>query len=164
MYSCPKCNGFGYLEDHSECQVCLTLGVVMTLYTECPNCQGKKCYQCKQKGYIIQPQPFVLPSRRVDMNKVRHAFTLSRIGHSGEDTLSIPYKRKKDVEVDPFVYGTIPVLLEISEERSGPSTAAGDWFKELVLGSDALIIEPSGMWSEKNGEGIRIYAYDTIEP
>lgn len=163
MYTCPKCSGFGYLEDHSECTTCLTLGVVAVLFGPCPNCAGKKCYQCKQKGYIIQPQPFVLPSRRVEMEKVKNAFTLSRIGHSGEDTLAIPYKRKKDVEVDPFVYGIIPVLLEISAERDGPSTEPGQWFKRCVLDSDALVIEPSGIWLEKDKQAIRVYAYATTE-
>lgn len=163
MYSCPKCHGFSYLEDHTDCTLCLMNGVVAVLFQTCPNCQGKKCYKCYQKGIIIQPEPYVLPSRRIEMQEIRNAFTLSRIGHTTEDTLTIPYKRKKDVEVSPFAYGMVPVLMEISEERSGSSTEPGEWFKRTLLDADALIIDPSGIWLEKGGQGIRVYTYPLIE-
>jgi hypothetical protein len=163
MYTCPKCKGFAYGEDHTDCTVCMMNGVVLTLYKPCPNCNGNKCYQCKQKGYIIQPEPFVLPSRRIPMEDIRNAFTLSRIGHTGEDTLEIPYKRKRNILVDPFAYGAIPVLLEISEERGGPSTEPGEWFQRTIMDGDALVIDPSGIWLEKNGFGIRIFCYDLEE-
>jgi hypothetical protein len=147
MYICPNCASEGTVKEET-CRICMGWGVVISLYTNCPHCKFG-CLACGGQGYVLAPVPFTKGSHRYDAALVREALQVHRVGYAFEDAYP-----------EPALLGLVSVLFILAGERTGDAVGDGEsWLKTLLDESDALVIEPSGIWSERKKRGIRVYDF-----
>lgn len=149
MTICPRCVFRGVTDGEEYCSICNGYGVVQPVQVTCTRCRGKGCNYCQQDGWIVRPHAYTQPTVVVQGQDLRDALEAMRTGYDAEETLASPH-----------TLGVLTGLVSISETyHVEHGLDEGEWLR-YALDVDRILIEPSGIWAEKNGIGARIYTYE----